>query len=133
MTSLDDHTQLLALCAVEGANWRVIAREAQRPDGLRQLLAGEVIERSREATETRRRLRAALEQSFDHALERAHAELARAAAAGAQLVTVLDDGDPANLRVIFNLPPFLFYRASCNAATHARWPSWARATPRARV
>jgi DNA processing protein len=110
MTRLDSHSQLLALCAVEGANWHVIAREAQRPDGLRQLLSGEVNERSREATETRRRLRAALEDELDAAFERAHTELERAAAVGAQLVTVLDDGYPANLRVIFNLPPFLFYR-----------------------
>ena len=31
-------------------------------------------------------------------------------AAGARLTTVLDDDYPANLRLIPDLPPFLFYR-----------------------
>jgi DNA processing protein len=41
--------------------------------------------------------------------QRVDAELDAAAAAGARLVTVLDDSYPANLRLIPNLPPFLFY------------------------
>ncbi len=39
---------------------------------------------------------------------RVDAELEAAAAVGARLVTVLDDDYPANLRLIPNLPPFLF-------------------------
>jgi DNA processing protein len=42
--------------------------------------------------------------------ERVAAELEAASAAGAHLVTVLDRHYPANLRLIPNLPPFLFYR-----------------------
>ena len=38
--------------------------------------------------------------------------MARARDVGARLVTVLDEDYAANLRVIFNLPPFLFYRGS---------------------
>ena len=109
MTRLDEHIQLLALCAVEGANWHVIARESQHPDGLQGLMAGEVVEQSQDARATQRRVRAALEHDLVRELERAHDELERATAAGAQLVTVLDDEYPANLRVIFNLPPFLFH------------------------
>jgi DNA processing protein len=109
MTTPDQHTQLLALCAIEGANWHVIAREAQRPGGLSGLLAGEVVEQSKDARETRRRVQAALDHDLVRELERAHQEMERARAAGAELVTVLDDGYPANLRVIFNLPPFLFH------------------------
>jgi len=37
-------------------------------------------------------------------------ELEAAATVGARLVTVMDVGYPANLRLIPNLPPFLFYR-----------------------
>src|SRR5205807_408818 len=109
MTRLKQNTQLLALCAIEKANWHVIAREAQRAGGLNGLLAGEIVERSTDATATRRRLRAALEHDLTGELKRAHDEIEQAAAAGADLVTVLDDHYPANLRVIFNLPPFLFH------------------------
>jgi DNA processing protein len=43
-------------------------------------------------------------------MARVDAELAAANAVGARLVTVLDAHYPANLRLIPNLPPFLFYR-----------------------
>jgi DNA processing protein len=42
--------------------------------------------------------------------ERVDTELAAASQAGARLVTVLDQDYPANLRLIPNLPPFLFIR-----------------------
>jgi DNA processing protein len=103
--------QLLTLCAIEGANWHVIAREAQRARGLETLLAGDVVERSKDGQATAARLRAALESGgVAEQQERAEEEIARAHEVGARLVTVLDEDYPANLRVIFNLPPFLFYR-----------------------
>jgi DNA processing protein len=109
MTELDKRTQLLALCAVDDANWHVIAREAQRPGGLDRLLAGEFAEKSKDATATQRLVLTAAERGFDRELERVTSELEKANAAGARLTTVLDDDYPANLRVIFNLPPFLFH------------------------
>lgn len=42
--------------------------------------------------------------------DRVAAEMEAAGRVGARLVTVLDPGYPANLRLIPNLPPFLFYR-----------------------
>jgi DNA processing protein len=99
---------LLALCAIDGANWHVIAREAQRLGGLERLLRGELGERSEEARTTEKAIRAAL--GDDTPRERAESEIARAADVDASLVTVLDDAYPANLRVIYNPPPFLFYR-----------------------
>lgn len=112
MTIPTDHLDLLALCAIEKVNWSAIARQAQRPSGLERLLAGEVSERSKEASNTAALVQRALEHGLDHQRERVAAELDRAREVGSQLVTVLDDRYPANLRVIYNLPPFLFFRGS---------------------
>jgi DNA processing protein len=101
---------LLALCAIEHVNWHVIAREAQQTRGLERLLRGELSEKSKEARETQKLIAGAL-GDLDKSRRRAAEEIRRAEEnAGAKLVTVLDDGYPANLRVIYNLPPFLFYR-----------------------
>ncbi len=100
---------LLALCALDHVNWHVIAREAQQPVGLERLLQGQLTETSKQAQETQKLIVGA---GDDLAEQRLHAveEISRAEDAGAKLVTVLDDDYPANLRVIYNLPPFLFYR-----------------------
>lgn len=98
---------LLALCAAGGVNWHVVAREAQHPGGLERLFRGDPAEQSKEARQTQK---AIAEGSLDEARRRANEELSRALDAGAKLVTVLDEDYPANLRVIYNLPPFLFYR-----------------------
>lgn len=100
---------LLALCALDHVNWHVIAREAQQPLGLERLLQGQLTETSKQARETQKLIAGA---SGDLAQQRLRAveEIRRAEDAGARLVTVLDDDYPANLRVIYNLPPFLFYR-----------------------
>jgi DNA processing protein len=102
-------TSLLALCALDHVNWHVIAREAQQPLGLDRLLQGQLTETSKQARETQKLIAGA---SGDVAKQRLRAveEIRRAEDAGAKLVTVLDDDYPANLRVIYNLPPFLFYR-----------------------
>jgi len=100
-------SNLLALCAVDHVNWHVIAREAQHPGGLERLLRGDLAEKSKEARATQKLLAAA---DLDAARRRAAEEIRRAQEIGAKLVTVLDDDYPANLRVIYNLPPFLFYR-----------------------
>jgi DNA processing protein len=106
----DDRLTLLALCAVDGANWHVIARAASHPDGLAALQAGEPLEHSKDAASTSALVVAArgqLAEYLEHV--RQEVELARTRA-GAKLVTVLDDDYPANLRLIVNLPPFLFVR-----------------------
>jgi len=106
----DDRLTLLALCAVDGANWHVIARAAADPDGIDALVAGEPLEHSAEATATSEAIVDAHARLDEH-LERARNEVESAQTrAGARLVTVLDDAYPANLRLIFNLPPFLFVR-----------------------
>ena len=100
-------SNLLALCAIDHVNWHVIAREAQHPGGLERLLRGDLAEKSKEARATQKLLANA---DLDAARCRAAEEIRRARDVAAKLVTVLDDGYPANLRVIYNLPPFLFYR-----------------------
>jgi DNA processing protein len=103
-------SSLLALCAIDHVNWHVIAREAQQPGGLERLERGDLTEKSKEAHETAK-LIAAARKDFGAPTRRAREEIRRAHDdAGAKLVTVLDDDYPANLRVIYNLPPFLFYR-----------------------
>jgi DNA processing protein len=104
-----DRLTLLALCTIKGANWSVLAREAQRPGGLERLLSGSVGEDSRDGRATA----AVLPEGLDSLAGRrddAAARVAAAAEAGARLVTVLDDDYPANLRLIAKLPPFLFVR-----------------------
>ena len=107
MTVAVDKTALIALLRVKGVKWNFVAREAQRPDGLERLLAGHPNEISAEARESA----AALEGvELDRHRAEAAEILASTAAEGIRLVTVLDPDYPANLRTIFNLPPFLFYR-----------------------
>ncbi len=72
------------------------------------MLRGELSENSKEARATQKLLATA---NLELTRARAAEEIQRAQdEVGARLVTVLDDDYPANLRVIYNLPPFLFYR-----------------------
>lgn len=104
---------LLALCALRvgdsSVDWSLIARNAQTPDALAALLAGQLPEDSPTARKNLPLLQQAL-ADIDGARRRVDDELAAAAKAGARLVTVLDADYPANLRMIGNLPPFLFVR-----------------------
>ena len=107
----DEQRRLLTLCAIRledrSVDWSLIAREASRPDGLDQLMAGRLGESSRVADESAPILESGLRDLHD-ARERVELELELAKQVGARLVTVLDDEYPANLRLIPNLPPFLF-------------------------
>lgn len=104
----DPRLTLLALCAVEGASWHAIARAARNPDDLHALADGHPVEVSTEASETAQAIVEA-RFSIDERIERARREIVAARdRAGARLVTVLDDDYPANLRLVYNLPPFLF-------------------------
>lgn len=102
---------LLAICKLPEVDWWCVAREAQRPGGLYRLLAGDVTEESEKAVATRAGLQE-LESKLDCLLAQVESTVRPAIDEGAQLTTVLDDDYPTNLRVIFNLPPFLFYRGS---------------------
>lgn len=105
--------RLLALCAISSddhrPDWNVLARQALLDGGLEFLYEGVVLEQGASAEKTRAALRFGLTDLSPFA-ERAEQELARAQGAGARLVTVMDEDYPANLRLIPNLPPFLFYK-----------------------
>lgn len=105
--------RLLALCAIrvdrESVDWALIARQAQFEEGLDDLWAGTIREKSAAAQRSAPILRRGI-RSPGELTARVEAELEAAASVGARLVTVLDVEYPANLRLIPNLPPFLFYR-----------------------
>lgn len=103
--------RLLALCKVKGLNWYLLAREAQRPGGLERLYAGQPVESSTEAVKATAALSGY--ESADKQAEltaAAQVELDKVTQEGVRLVTVLDDDYPSTLRLIWNLPPFLFVR-----------------------
>lgn len=109
MRITDAQVRLLAICMVKGVSWYLIAREAQRSNGLARLWSGRVAESSPEAAKAA----ALIEKNaseLDRYAEAAIQQAERAAAGGARLITVLDSEYPATLRLIFNLPPFLFVR-----------------------
>ena len=113
MSVTEGQRRLLELCAIradrESVDWSLIARQAQFADGLDALWQGIILEKSAAAQRSRPVLRRGVRDRAALA-ERVGAELAAAARAGARLVTVLDQEYPANLRLIPNLPPFLFVR-----------------------
>jgi DNA processing protein len=110
MADLEKQLHLLALCAIDGVSWSAVARAGLEPDGLERLLNGDQTERSTQGTATAAAIRAARSELPAHiARARDEVHLAKERV-GAKLVTVLDDDYPSNLRLIFNLPPFLFYR-----------------------
>jgi DNA processing protein len=109
----DEQHRLLLLCALrhEGAtlDWKLLARVAQRPGGLDELYRGRVPEKSKAAAKAEELLGATLGSLQDEEA-RVAVEAEAAERAGARLVTVLDDDYPANLRLIPDLPPFLWVR-----------------------
>jgi DNA processing protein len=115
MDVTDSQRRLLELCAIrvdrESVDWNLIARQAQFEDGLDALWSGHIFESSAAAKRSQPVLRRGI-RSPDQLAERVEAEIHAASNVGAQLVTVLDDGYPPNLRLIPNLPPFIFYRGS---------------------
>ena len=116
--------RLLALCSLTAANdrcdWGVIARQAHRERSLDGLLAGEMIEAGKRAHRTGWVAQVASTDEWQVAYARADSECEAAARAGAQLTTVLDDDFPLNLRLIHNLPPFLYYQGVLDPDRDAR-------------
>lgn len=104
-----DRVDLLALCRVKGVSWHFIAREAQRPDGLERLLGFRASEQGPEAERSLELLKNATNQMNEH--RTAVSEMVTETThEGYRLTTVLDEDYPINLRSIYNLPPFLFYK-----------------------
>jgi DNA processing protein len=106
-----DQVDLLAMCRVPGISWHFVAREAQRPEGLSRLRSGRTLEQTGEATKTL----AALAAAAGDLTERQRVieqMLASIEADGVRFTTGLDDDYPTNLRTVYNLPPFLFYKGT---------------------
>lgn len=107
----DMQRRMLTLCAIRhehrSVSWELIARIAQRDRGLDLLYRAELPENSSVARDSLPVLQSGLTDLTD-AAQRVEDELLAAQRVGAHLVTVLDDDYPANLRLIPNLPPFLF-------------------------
>ncbi|MFJ9029785.1 DNA-processing protein DprA [Streptomyces sp. NPDC102274] len=107
--------RLLTLCALrigkKSLDWSLLARTCQSRDALDVVMGGDIPEDSAIARINLSLLRKGLGQ-LEEARERVRDEVGAAEQAGARLVTVLDADYPANLRLIPNLPPFLFYLGS---------------------
>jgi DNA processing protein len=89
---MNDHArELLGLCTIRGLSWRLIAKEALRPEGFERLS------------------RAHGHRSRWDGLA---SELSRASRIGATFVTILDDGYPVELRRAASPPPFLCLRGA---------------------
>ena len=108
---MSEVVDLLALCRVHGISWHFVARQAQRPDGLAELVAGRSSEKSAEASEALQLIATAGDELPRHR-DTAEAMLERLRRDGAYITTVLDDDYPTNLRLIYNLPPFVTYRGT---------------------
>ena len=113
MNVTEAQRRLLELCAIRveeaSVDWSLIARQAQFDGGLEDLWRGVTSEKSAAAKRSAMVLRRGLRDPASLA-RKVETELEAAARAGARLITVLDQEYPANLRLIPNLPPFLFYR-----------------------
>ncbi len=113
MDVTEQQGRLLALCAIrqdkQSVDWSLIARQAQFEGGLDSLWEGKLSETSAEAKRATPVLRAGIQRP-EELYARVEVELAAAEKVGAHLVTVLDPGYPDNLRLIPDLPPFLFIR-----------------------
>ncbi|MGW7070056.1 DNA-processing protein DprA [Streptomyces sp. NPDC054855] len=116
--------RLLALCSLrtegKSVDWSVLARNALAGH-VDSMCDGFIPEESPSARKAVTVLRQALlEQPLSTHLNRIEDELGQAAKVGAQLVTVLDDDYPANLRTVPDLPPFLFYRGKLDHEADSR-------------
>lgn len=109
------HLDLLTLCALRvestSVDWSLLARVCQTSEAVAEVMNGNFPEQSTASRKNLPVLLSALAH-LDEARGRVADELLAAAQAGAHLVTVLDPAYPANLRLIPNLPPFLFYRGA---------------------
>ncbi len=115
----NEQIDLLALCRIKGVSWYLIAREAKRPGGIERLIHGEFTEHTTETIAAKAAIKA-ISRHLDECRAEARHELESAASEGIAVTTVLDEDYPLNLRMIYNLPPFLFYRGKLDAEQDAR-------------
>ena len=118
-----DRERLLILCALRHPELgridaSLLARTAQTPHALDHWYNAELSEQSPKADKARRILNqslndAAVLQQAEDVLDQ---QLEAAATAGAHLTTVLDTDYPANLRMVPDAPPFLFYRGTLDTS-----------------
>jgi len=118
-----DQLRLLTLCALHHEttgriDWKLLARTAQTNAALDLWYAGEIQEQSPAAAKANRVMAWALDSptALGAAQRFAERQMEAATAVGAHLVTVLDDDYPANLRLVPDAPPFLFYKGHLDAA-----------------
>lgn len=117
MRLTDQQVRLLALCKIKGVSWYLIAREAQRPGGLDRLWAGTPVETSPDAVKAIPLLAQHRADDKQYELRTAvQAEVNRLKGDDVRLLTVIDDDYPRTLRLIYNLPPFLFVRGTLTDA-----------------
>jgi DNA processing protein len=114
---LENQRRLLLLCALRDSaggriDWHLLARTAQTVEDLDGWFNGQIRERSAKAAKARRILAGALHDPAARRAADEHVDRQIEAAGGvdAQLTTVLDTDYPANLRLVPDAPPFLFYR-----------------------
>jgi len=121
----NDQRRLLALCAIridqESVDWSLIAREAQfqrasMPSG--PIDPGE----ERRCRALAPVLKAGI-RTPDELLAESMPRSRRPRPSGSAGHSARPEY-PANLRLVPNLPPFLFVRASCAMRTSGLWPLW---------
>ncbi len=117
LSSLSERRALLVLCALEGTNWFALAREVLGSGRVDGAAKGTFRESSETAMTTAMAIRRATKADVEKAEERVDRELEAARSVGANLVTVLDHASyPTNLSLVYNLPPFLFFRGALSDA-----------------
>lgn len=110
-----EQLRLLALCKVKGLSWYLVAREAQRPGGVERLWNAAPLETSSEAAKAVELLEP-LAGAYKDFADAAQSEIDKVRHDDARLITVLDEDFPPTLRLVPNLPPFLFIRGEMTDA-----------------
>lgn len=116
VTAIEELAALLALTEAAPASWYEVADVVEEVGSARAVLAGGIdrVEEPRLAHLARvlaNRVSDAMVASWVESLE-----LLRRNVPGVDVVTVLDDHYPVNLRMVYNRPPFLFIDGELDAA-----------------
>jgi DNA processing protein len=115
VTSRGEQAAVLALVAAATGHWSAVASLVAEAGSARALLEGRPVPLSG----PERQLAAELASRVDDdGLTRAAALIDDVERQGAQLVTILDDNYPLNLRQVYNPPPFLWVRGELLPADH---------------
>ncbi len=110
---LAEQAAVLALAAASQLEWHQAATLIERAGSAQRILAGQLDDLEWYERDDAAALARGVGPEL---LERASALVASLGERGLGLVTVLDDGYPANLRLVFDPPPFLLLRGRLSAA-----------------